>query len=537
MGVTGEDDELERLFESIGHYPLLIRALAGEVAGYRPAPGDLYAWLRAHPGFDPFALPMIQAKSHVLGYALDDLGEDDGELLQTIATFRAPVDYPTVEALFVQRRSWSTQHLDTVLSNLEDRGLLGWDRATNRYDLHPVVRGVVWSGLDDVRRRALYGQLEQHFSSGPADDAAVATTADALRVIELMRALIGLGRYAEAAKLYFDRLHRSSTFSFTGEGLGHVNIALLEGLFPDGLDDAPAVAPDNYSGVISQLGHAYEAAGRLTEAHRCAVSLLEESPHHKPQHYNYRYAAPRDLQLGRLRTALEHSRLALSRSLESAVGKEDDYAADQLALCEATVGDYDGALKRLAGLTPEQFYDPHASELRVRLWLGQYGRALELGPRALLYLEPYHYHRQEVVLDLAECDVHLGRLDAAVDTMLDVLREARAKGWVELELQALRPLADACRLRGDLATARALLDDLDEIAARGPYRLIQADAANIRALLTDTDVAARRAAAEQAFRLAWCDGPPYAYHRGLERATRTLRELGAPLPQPEQPPG
>ncbi len=38
-------------------------------------------------------------------------------------------------------------------------------------------------------------------------------------------------------------------------------------------------------------------------------------------------------------------------------------------------------------------------------------------------------------------------------------------------------------------------------------------------------------AAPQAYRFAWCDGPPYAYHYGLENAKKHLRELGAPEPE------
>ena len=245
MGVSGDDVELELLFRSIDHFPLLIRALAGEVAGFRPAPGDLGAWRLAHPGFDPFTLPLVQRKSHVLAYALGDLPAYSGEVLQTVAAFRAPVDYQTIAALFVQRHKWSSQRLDSVLTDLEDRGLLGWDRRANRYDLHPVVRGVVWSGLDDVRRRAYYGQLEQYFSSGPAASEKIRSAEQALAVIELMRALIGLARYDDAADLYFDRLYASRhNFWFEDIGTRYLNIALLEGLFPAGLDQPPAVGPD-----------------------------------------------------------------------------------------------------------------------------------------------------------------------------------------------------------------------------------------------------------------------------------------------------
>ena len=41
-------------------------------------------------------------------------------------------------------------------------------------------------------------------------------------------------------------------------------------------------------------------------------------------------------------------------------------------------------------------------------------------------------------------------------------------------------------------------------------------------------------AATKAYRLAWCDGEPYAYHWGLDAARKHLRELGAP--EPDMPP-
>ncbi len=41
-------------------------------------------------------------------------------------------------------------------------------------------------------------------------------------------------------------------------------------------------------------------------------------------------------------------------------------------------------------------------------------------------------------------------------------------------------------------------------------------------------------AATQAYRLEWCDGPPFAYHWGVVAAQEHLRELGAP--EPEMPP-
>jgi hypothetical protein len=38
-------------------------------------------------------------------------------------------------------------------------------------------------------------------------------------------------------------------------------------------------------------------------------------------------------------------------------------------------------------------------------------------------------------------------------------------------------------------------------------------------------------AATKAYRLAWCDGPPYAYAPGLARARQHLQEMGVEEPQ------
>jgi hypothetical protein len=99
MGVSGSDVQLGALFATFDHYPLLIRALACEVARFRRAPGDFDAWRSAHPRFDPYQLPLTQVKSHVLEQALDGLDERERELLHTVAAFRAPIGYETLAAL------------------------------------------------------------------------------------------------------------------------------------------------------------------------------------------------------------------------------------------------------------------------------------------------------------------------------------------------------------------------------------------------------------------------------------------------------
>ncbi len=49
--------------------------------------------------------------------------------------------------------------------------------------------------------------------------------------------------------------------------------------------------------------------------------------------------------------------------------------------------------------------------------------------------------------------------------------------------------------------------------------------------LAEGDKPAAIDAATKAYKAAWCDGPPYAYHWGLVKAKAHLKALGAPEPK------
>ena len=93
-------------------------------------------------------------------------------------------------------------------------------------------------------------------------------------------------------------------------------------------------------------------------------------------------------------------------------------------------------------------------------------------------------------------------------------------------------LAELRRRQGDLKAARELLDDVWEPAERGPFKLFHADAYNVLAQI-ERDAGNHEAAVKaaiEAYRLAWCDGPPFAYHWGLQKAKVHLAALGVPEP-------
>ena len=58
-----------------------------------------------------------------------------------------------------------------ALAELEDRGLLQWDRAANTYDLHPVVRAYAFDILEEGERTRAFGAIGDHFASRPRENA------------------------------------------------------------------------------------------------------------------------------------------------------------------------------------------------------------------------------------------------------------------------------------------------------------------------------------------------------------------------------
>ena len=243
FGISGSRGELLPIFTKFDKHPLLIQALAGEVKNYRHAPGDFTEWCKANPKFEPTKCTRVQeAMGHVLEYALHGLDEKARKVLETIAAFRMPASYDTLAALFNGEGKLfpAELELDVALKELEDRGLMGWDKRANRYDLHPIVRGVVWSRLSDDTQKGVFTSLQTHFDSiTKVDDWKNINSLEGLTsTIELYNTLIGLERYQDAWQLYHQRLFSPLQFRLS---LTVKQIELLKSFFSNGIDKAPNI--------------------------------------------------------------------------------------------------------------------------------------------------------------------------------------------------------------------------------------------------------------------------------------------------------
>src|SRR5262249_38296873 len=89
--------------------------------------------------------------------------------------------------------------LDLALKDLEDRGLLWWDRASNTYDLHPIVRAVAHEMLDEENRVRANERIVTHFEALSDEPVRTINSVEDLhRPIALYRALVGAHRHAQA---------------------------------------------------------------------------------------------------------------------------------------------------------------------------------------------------------------------------------------------------------------------------------------------------------------------------------------------------
>ena len=162
--------------------------------------------------------------------------------------------------------------LDTTLTELEDRGLVGWDKVANRYDLHPIVRGVVWQALDAGNRRDIYGALHSYFDAAPRPPAwpRVESLEDLMPGIELFHTLIGLERYEDAFVVFRDHLSNATLYRLSAN---RQRTELLERLFPDGVDTLPRLASALHQAARS-IGWRWPtntAAGQVVPSHSIGV--------------------------------------------------------------------------------------------------------------------------------------------------------------------------------------------------------------------------------------------------------------------------
>ena len=261
LGVHGSGQAIASFFAPLGNHPLLIALTAGLVSDYRPDPGGFDRWLAdpaAGGSLEKLGFDLPQRRSRILSAALADLPPRSRKLLDYMAAFRGAISWDTLmainpfkpsppspvepnlaqlgpappypEAAEAQVWDWEgaadrlrrlaereTQEQLTVwqesepvkraeaelaaaAKDLEDRGLVYWDRSSSTYALHPIIRAYAWSQLEAVDRTQAHHWVRDYFLHPTAEEHDQVTSIDELAPrIAVFEALVKAGRFGEAS--------------------------------------------------------------------------------------------------------------------------------------------------------------------------------------------------------------------------------------------------------------------------------------------------------------------------------------------------
>lgn len=552
----GSRDVMLPVFQTFGKHPLLLQLLACEVAEFRGAPGDFDAWRAANPDFNPFGLELANVQSHVLLHAMRGLAPAELRTLHVIAGFRMPASMDTLKALLIRREEHDDPgrkpfaalgDLDHALTDLEDRGLLGWDRRANRYDLHPIVRGVVWTALDDEKRSDLYGTLRTHF--GAMGITADVEGIDDLRpAIELYNTLLGLKLYDEASDVFCNRLANPTLYRFNASRL---RLGLLEELLPNGPDSVSRLSQaSDRSFLLNALAQGYLLSGQPGAAvpiFEAAVKITSDEGNQIGHCVCLQNLSSTLRHTGKLRAAEAWARDALIIARVQLDRFSEGTTLQLLGIISGIrrAGATWQLFERSDTLFRDVHRDPHRFgdrafmlKAQIELWGGDPVAAKAIADSAWETAGILRYEADYIRAARLQgtAALYLGDFVTAGERLYHALSRARAVSHAEEELPTLVALTEWHRQQGDGGQARAVLEEVWDAAGGGPYPLFHADALNVLAQI-ERDAGNTEAAVEaatKAYRLAWCDGPPFAYHWGLETAKAHLAAFGAP--EPEMPP-
>ena len=551
FGATGRSDDLAEVFEQLGNFPLAIRTLAGTVAQFRHAPGDFTQWREHNPDFLS-ADALRRSTRQVLRYALADLGEDELQVLRILAAFRMPVDWQMLVDVVGQVRMGVGDEsvLVDCLKSLEDRGLMGWDRVANRYDLHPVVRLSTWNATPESDRLPIMSAVYGHYSRQLAEEQRSRGAGRLNTQVEYFYALGAMGRHGDAYGYFQRELYE---LTLHDESLVRVHLELIEQFFPNGLTEAPAFEDGRRRGRLHRwLTYAYMMAGEPGAAVELTVGGL------RPEWLSAARPNWRELyfalaECGRLREA--EAALAVVFLGQSAVRGVNAgrlavlpwlaYQLDRRGENEIA----DGCAERYEALTRRFGLDVVSPSNAVgvrrlvrdqllsaerQLDRGMVDAATHLLDQAERRVDGLRRTREKMrLLQLRGRAEHLGgRLVAARRHLEEALLLTRSHGVVGLEMVSLIELAQVARDAGRTADALDHLRDVYEPARRAPYPIEEADARVLAAEIARESGDRRTAVTEAraAYVKAWCDGPPYAYASGLRRAEAVLARCGAGTP-------
>ena len=553
--IKGTHAEIEAACAPYGYHPLSLRILTGLINHDRESPGDI----KATEHLD-ITDNIVQNKNHVLKFAYDYLSDGQQKLLSNIACLRSPIGYQVLKYIS-SKPSWkrgknkprTKENLNDDLQTLENRGLLQWNRKTNNYDLHPIVRRYAYEQMKASDRILAHRRLRDHFAA--IDVPKQPRTLDDLSpVIELYHHTVRAGQLNDASSVFYKRLSNTLHFQF---GAYEIMAELLLALFPNDTNGIPQL--DNKSlqaWVLYMLALSYSRSGH---PHQSIPIYQKKNQFHTALNDNINLAVGLGamaltayIPIGTLKEAELNiqRRISICKEMsnvfEEAVGHVDlGKLLAYLGLWKESKQELDTAWQMFANDHNIQSQSVAAafqslSALMMSRDLSQssienHNLAIESAQKTLELAEEQARTEHPVEYDFLYAHWLLGaayrlnnKLDFAERHLSESFTRCRAINSVEVEADILLDLA---RLRYDqtiFEEAKSLSEEALSITERCGYVLQGADV-NLflaqYALEQEQDKTKAKQYAEEAKKLATCDGPPYYYKVAYEEAERFLENL------------
>lgn len=552
-GVTRTTRAILRISNSFGNHALLCKLLATLVSRSPAAGKSLSKWLKQRNDFNPCSLDVTENQAHVLEYALSQLTIAERTVLQQICAFSGAVRHSDLEDILVGHDVAlpTSMVLEEALLSLEAHELIGIERDTARYDAHPLVRGTIWGQSSETEKEKADQLIIQQFSAYPPLPE-TATFADLNPLKERFLALVRRRRYDEAWEHYTARLE-DLLFSANGGGrLLHAPtvVDLLSSLLaPDEMPMPQLRHRVQRSHHLLVLGRAHEFVGEYERGLAC----LQRHRVICPDLICPAHQAGIAETCGHLieAEAIQRNVLAILRKHKSGSSSELKVISHLWGSLERRGIDLGkDAVSRTAWIIRQESDRKERRKMlsflfglrASRLWkniraddTAALDRLERLTRRELKIAIESLDHYREVQLLCTSGAILMARNDvqACIKISNQAVDHARQHGLVELVPSLLLNLARANLATKNFAAVEQYLTEARGITESSGARLIQAEIRLEEGRLArdrqDADTAIDLG--NEAYRLAWCDGPPFADIRNLQKAEELLKQLGAEAPK------
>lgn len=549
QGIQGNRFEIESACEPYGYHPLSLRLLAGRILKDFQHPGDISVAQKLKIDGD-----IIQQKHHVLEASYNSLPESEQKLLSTIACFRSPVEFDTLTAIVENSKT-----TENDLHDLVDRGLLYHYKESKRFDLHPIVRRYVYKQIDYSEKLVMHKRFVRYFDtiSKPQE---ITIFADLSSWIELYHHLVMSGKASKALNLLDDKLaspiyYRFCDFQFYIELLGE--------LLDEGWELKPEIITISAKALFyNELANAYAMSGQPRKAEilfnkhtilrrenkdtlniavglgniagvqfstgslKDAISNFQNSIEHYIKSGNDKYAAFSHQELGRVLSYCglwKGAKRELNIALDS-FKKEGDFQGLGI------ISSYKAINYFLVAKEMKLSKDKLGSrlDLLVSSAIQSANQSMQLAKLTEKEVHPYpqDYARAYWVIGITN---HLkGDLVSSEENLTKAINKCREINLVDIEAAVLIALASLRYDQNNYEEAKSLAEEALTITERCGYVLQGADV-NLflaqYALEQEQDKAKAKVYAEEAKKLATCDGPPYYYKVAYEEAEAMLKKL------------